>query len=92
METPEKSRNTTLIVIGVVLGLFLLCSCACIGFALLGVGGITQTIVSTPKAYYGDCESLVDTQECQACCKRHGHNGHMSGAFLNESGQECGCL
>jgi hypothetical protein len=92
METPEKSRNTTVIIIAVVVGLFLLCSCVCAGFTLIGIGGVSQQIISAPKAYYEECQSLTDSQQCQACCKLHGHNGNMLGAMLNDSGHTCGCL
>ncbi len=95
MENEPKSRNNTKIIIGVVLALFLLCSCVCGGFLLLGIGGlggIAQQIKTAPKAYYEDCQQLNDSNECQQCCKLNGHNGHMSGAMLNDNGHLCGCL
>ncbi len=75
---------------------------AVIVVAVLGLGGIlccfgavgfgAFQLVDAEKSYYSACEYATTVEECQQCCRTHGHSGHAYGEILNEGDRTCGCL
>lgn len=84
----NKSTNTTKIVIAVVIAIVVFMTCGGIV-----CGGVFVAASSKfDKEYYPECETTPSSEECEACCKAHGHYGHAFGEALNSPGQSCGCF
>lgn len=86
-QMPQKKSHTRLILIA--LAVFGLLAILCCG-GVMFVGYRTATTME--KTYYPECETLDDNGACSACCKKHGHNGNVTGNLLNDDGKECGCF
>ncbi len=84
----SKSLGLVVVVL-VLLGL----GCACLGGAGFfgGIFALLAGVSGQPKTYYAECE-MLPSEDCTACCQRHGHAASASGAMINDDGKTCGCM
>ena len=85
-------EKNTKIIIAVVVAVLAASGCICFSaLTLVGIGGVSSAIISQPKTYYPECEPL-EGEVCKTCCNNRGHSGYVSGAIMNDNGQNCGCI
>lgn len=87
-QSPRGNKHnllTNIIALSVLIVVSVMC---CMG----GFGAMVFSVFSAEKTYYAECEQVSSFDECSACCKAKGHNGHAYGELINEEGKPCGCL
>lgn len=89
MDNPAAKNKKLFIIIAAVVGALALSAVVCCGGAFFfGFRAIDEI----EKTYYPDCEHVATSDECSACCRKHGHSSSATGNMINEKGKNCGCF